>query len=90
MNYTQKQITAIKNEIIKDIEQHSMTKAVSLVNWFYNNYANSSKFNEFLLLTDRYTTVDDTFKLSKKLDFLLENRQEVLRENLFEEYGIAI
>ena len=73
----------LKTKIKRDIKKLDIENSIQLVNYFYNNYINENlidvnKFN-YLLLCDRHTKIEDKFNLDKKLNYLLENRKDLIK-----------
>ena len=76
----------IKDELRKDCISHNLETGTEVTNFFYSNYADSNKFSEFLLFSDRHTNTYDKFDTEKKINFLAENRLNVLKDNLIDLY----
>ena len=73
----------LKTKIKRDIKKFDIENSTQLVNYFYNNYIDenlidTNKFN-YLLLCDRHTKIEDKFNLDKKLNYLLENRKDLIK-----------
>lgn len=82
----------LRKELLKDIKEKEFNTKAQFINFFYNNYIDSNKFEneksyQFLLMSDRYNN-NLFFDENETINFLINERMDLLDVEKLKEYGI--
>ena len=82
----------LRKELLKDIKEKEFNTKAQFINFFYNNYIDSNKFEneksyQFLLMSDRYNN-NLFFDENETINFLINERMDLLDVEKLKKYGI--